>query len=51
MFLVKKESLMKPLLYSLLKLFVAINANRRLLRSFDDVKAFVLEHTNNSFNI
>ena len=46
-FLVKKWTLMELLLYSLLTLFVARIANRRLLCSFNDVKAFVLEHTNN----
>jgi hypothetical protein len=49
--LVKKGALMETLLYVLLKLFVAKIVNKRLLCSFDGAKAFVLEHTNNPFNI
>ena len=45
--LVKKGALMKLLLYGLLTLFVARIAKRGLLGSLHDVKAFVLEHTNN----
>ena len=43
--LVKKEGVAEPLLYGLLKLFVARKANRRILGSFNGAKAFVLEHT------
>lgn len=50
-FLVKKEAVMEPLLYVLLKLFVTRIMNRRFLCSFQGVKAFVLERTNNQFNI
>jgi hypothetical protein len=45
--LVKKGTLMEPLLHVLLKLFVARRADRELLCSFDGIKAFMLEHTNN----
>ena len=48
--LVKKGALTERLLYSLLKLFVARTANRRLLRNFDGTKAFELEHPNNPSN-
>jgi len=49
--LVKKESLMEPLLQSLLKLFVARSSKRWLLCSFLGAKAFVLEQTYTPFNI
>jgi len=49
--LVKKESLMEPLLHSLLKLFVARIAKRQFLCIFDGAKAFVLEQTYIPFNI
>ena len=42
---------MEPLLYVLLKLFVTIIVNRRFLCSFQGLKAFVLERTNNPVNI
>ncbi len=49
--LVKKESLMEPLLHSLLKLFVARISKRQVLCIFRVAKAFVLEHTYTPFNI
>ena len=42
---------MKPLLYSLLKLFVVIIVQRRLLCVFRGAKAFVLEWTNTPLKI
>ena len=50
MVLVKKETVMEPLLHGLLKLFVVRIVKKQVLCMFFGAKAFVLEHTYNLFN-